>query len=75
MVTSVIISCIDNAYLYRFVKQAKTIKMVIRRAAKARAATKAKHNKAAIMAKIEANIRRKAKTYQAKQKKGMRRKI
>jgi hypothetical protein len=47
--------------------------MVIRRAAQARAATKAKHNKAAIMAKIEANIRRKVKTYQAKQKRGMRR--
>jgi len=47
--------------------------MVRRRAAKASAATKAKHNKAALMAKIEANIRRKVKTYLAKQKRGMRR--
>jgi hypothetical protein len=47
--------------------------MVRTRAAKARAATKAKHNKAAIMTKIEANIRRKVKTYLAKQKRAMRR--
>jgi hypothetical protein len=44
--------------------------MVRKRATKTGAATKAKHNKAAIMVKIEANIRRKVKTYLAKHKRG-----
>ena len=52
-------------------KAIKTNKMVRTRVAKERAATKAKHNKGAIMAKIEANIRRKVKTYLPKQKRGL----
>ncbi len=44
--------------------------MVRKRAIKTREATKAKHNKATIMAKIEANVRRKVKKYRAKQKRG-----
>jgi hypothetical protein len=47
--------------------------MVRNRAAKAGATRKARLKKAAIMAKIEANIRRKVKTYLAKQKRRMRR--
>ena len=42
--------------------------MVRKRGIKTREATKAKHNKATIMAKIEANVRRKVKKYRAKQK-------
>ena len=62
-----------NAHLYRSGRTPKTIKKVRKRAAKARATRKARLNKAAIMAKIEANIRRKVKTYLSQQKGGMRR--
>jgi hypothetical protein len=61
-----------GAYLYRSGKVPKTTKKVRTGAAKAGATTKAKLNNAAIMAKIEANIRRKVKTYLTKQKRGMR---
>jgi hypothetical protein len=57
-----------NAHLYRSGKTPKTTKKVRIKVSRARTATNSKLNKAAIMAKIEANIRRKVKAYLTKQK-------